>query len=165
MAAVNEFMHETTPSKFSAVPVYTMDGGRLVVRSGQSLLGVALILAAVGLWIMPGSDLSNDVMLMKLVLSVVAAGIGISLSHNAKTESAPSVEIDMVRREIRLVRSKRDGSNDRKRFKFADLDAAEVDGNHFTLWGRHNAVLAEVDIKDPRLHRSLKGALQDAGKL
>ena len=83
MAAVTDFMRDTaTPLNDTvASPVHTLDGGRLMVRGGQSILGAALILAAVGLWVMPGSELSGDVMLMKLVLSLTAAFIGISLTQ------------------------------------------------------------------------------------
>ena len=167
MAAVTDFMRDTaTPLNDTvASPVHTLDGGRLMVRGGQSILGAALILAAVGLWVMPGSELSGDVMLMKLVLSLTAAFIGISLTQQGKAPNAPEVQIDTVRHEIRLVR--RNG----KRFecvqscKFADLDRAEINGAHVTLWDQDNVLLAEVALSDPQLCRSLMGRLADAGKL
>ncbi len=165
MTAVNEFMHDAIPARQPAIAVPNVDGGRLMVRGGQSLLGAALMLAAVGLWIMPGSNVSSDVMLMKLALSVTAAGIGISLTHQSKTSKEPEIEIDTVRREVRIVQRSRKGVENLKRMKFSDLDRADVDGNHFTLWGLGDAIIAEVDIEDPRMHRSLKSALLDAGKV
>lgn len=165
MTAVNEFMHDAIPARQPEIAVPNVDGGRLMVRGGQSLLGAALMLAAVGLWIMPGSNVSSDVMLMKLALSVTAAGIGISLTHQSKTSKEPEVEIDTVRREVRIVQRSRKGVENLKRMKFSDLDRADVDRNHFTLWGLGDAIIAEVDIEDPRMHRSLKSALLDAGKV
>ena len=51
MTAVTDFMQETaTPiNPAMASRVQTLDGGRLMVRGGQRVLGAALILAAVGL--------------------------------------------------------------------------------------------------------------------
>jgi hypothetical protein len=88
-----------------ASPVQTLDGGRLIVRGGQSLLGAALILAAAGLWVMPGSEFSGDVMLMKLVLSLTAAFIGIMLTQQAKIPATPEVEIDTVLTDPQVRRS------------------------------------------------------------
>ena len=165
MTAVNEFMHDAIPARQPEVAVLNVDGGRLMVRGGQSLLGAALMLAAVGLWIMPGSNVSSDVMLMKLALSVTAAGIGISLTHQSKTSKEPEIEIDTVRREVRIVQRSHKGAETLKRMKFSDLDRADVDGSHFTLWGLGDEIIAEVGIKDRRMHRSLKSALLDAGKI
>jgi hypothetical protein len=167
MTAVTEFMQDTaTPTNQAiASPAQTLDGGRLMVRGGQSLLGAALILAAVGLWIMPGSEFSGDVMLMKLVLSLTAAFIGIMLTQQAKTPATPEVEIDTVRREIRLVRRNGKQFECVQSCKFADLDRAEVHGAHVTLWAQGNVMLAEVALTDPQVRRSLMGGLADAGKL
>lgn len=167
MTAVTDFMQDTATPTHQAVvsPVQALDGGRLMMRGGQSLLGAALIIAAVGLWVMPGSEFSSDVMLMKLVLSLTAVCIGIMLTQQAKTPVTPEVEIDTVRREIRLVRRTGEQLECVKSCKFSDLDRAEVHGTHVTLWGQGNVMLAEVALTDPQARRSLMSGLVDAGKL
>jgi hypothetical protein len=167
MTAITDFMHDTAtaPQRVRSSPVQMLDGGRMMIRGSLSVLGAALIMSAVGLWIMPGSEFSSDVMLMKLCLSVGAVFLGIALTQGARTPKTPEVEIDTIRREIRLVR--RTG----KRFeciqscKFVDLDRAEVHGAHVILWGPGDVMLAEVALRDPQLRRSLMGGLVDAGKL
>jgi|TARA_B110000908_G_C10202779_1_gene426144 hypothetical protein len=107
MTAVTDFKQDTATllNQAMASPVQTLDGGRLIVRGGQSLLGAALILAAAGLWVMPGSEFSGDVMLMKLVLSLTAAFIGIMLTQQAKIPATPEVEIDTVLTDPQVRRS------------------------------------------------------------
>lgn len=167
MTAVTDFIQETaTPiNPAMASRVQTLDGGRLMVRGGQRVLGAALILAAVGLWIMPGAEFSNDVMLMKLVLSLTAASIGIMLTQQAKTPPAPEVEIDTVRQEIRLVRRTGRQLECVEKCKFVDLNCAEVHGSYVTLWVKDNVMLAEVAMTNPQVRRSLMAGLANAGKL
>ena len=167
MTAVYDFYVDdvNTNREIVASPVRTVDGARMMMRGGQSLLGGALILAAIGLWIMPGSEFSSEVMLMKLGLSLTAAGIGISLAHQGKSEKLPEVQIDTIRREVRLVRVKGVQKDVIKTCKFADLDRAEVEGSHVVLWAPGNVMLAEVPMTDPQSRNSLMLGLMDAGKL
>jgi hypothetical protein len=167
MTAVNDFMHDTPKAIARPVggPVQVLDGGRMMVRSGQSFLGATLILAAAGLWILPGAEFSSDVMLMKLVLSLTAGCIGIALAQNGKAPTSPEIEIDTARREIRLVRRTGQQTKCVETCKIEDLDRAEVQGAHVLLWAKGDVLLAEVALSDPILRRSLMGALADAGKL
>lgn len=167
MAAVTAFMQDTATliNTAMASPVQTLDCGRLMVRCGQRVLGAAIILAADGLWIMPGAEFSNDVMFTKLVLSLTTASIGIKLTQQAKMPSAPEVEIDTLRQEIRLVRRSGRQLECVEKCKFVDLNCAEVYGFHVTLWGKGNVMLAEVAMTDPQVRRSLMAGLANAGKL
>ena len=117
------------------------------------------------MWILPGSDLSSDVLLMKLALSLTAVGFGLALTHQGKSQSMPEVQIDTIRREIRLVRGIGPSKEVIKTCKFADLDRAEVEGAHVVLWGPGNVMLAEVPMTDPQSRNSLMLGLMDAGKL
>lgn len=170
MTAVSDFMSDTAPTQAAqAAPVsghiQTLDGGRLMVRGSQNLLGAALVLSAIGLWVMPGSDFSGDVLLMKLVLSLTAAIIGIALVQQGKSPAKPEIEVDTIRREIRLVRREGKTMECIKQCKFSDLDRAEVQGAHVTLWAKGNVMLAEIALTDPQMRRSLMRGLADAGKL
>ena len=167
MTAVSDFMNDTAPERELPVSghIQTLDGGRLIVRGSQNLLGAALFLSAIGLWVMPGSDFSGGVLLMKLVLSLTAAIIGLALIQQGRASTPPEVEIDTVRREIRLVRINGKARECIKHCKFADLDRAEVHGAHVALWDKGNVLLAEVALSDPKMRRSIMSGLADAGKL
>lgn len=167
MTAVTDFMTDAakTPANAVAGPIQTLNRGRLMMRGSQNLLGGFLILTAIGFWVMPGSDFSSDVVLMKLVLSLIAALAGIAMMDQGKAPAIPEVEIDTVRREIRLVRHKGKHGECVQSCKFSDLDRAEVHGTHVILWGQDDVMLAEVALNDPQLRRSLMRGLSTAGKL
>ena len=166
MTATTDFMPATTaPAAPEAAPVQKLDGGRLMVRGSQSLLGAALMLSAAGLWIAPGSDWSADLLLIKLVVSLVIGFSGLALLQQGKTPAAPEVEVDVVRREVRLVRRTLRGDELVSRTKYEDLARAELNGAHLILWGQGDVMLAEIGLSDPSIRRSLVSGLSDAGKL
>lgn len=147
-------------------PVRLVDSGRMVIRGSQRLLGVSLGLAAVGLWLAPGSSWENDVMLFKLVLSLMAVLAGMGLLQASMRPKAPQVEIDTIRREVRLTRPADDGSAKLlERCTFANLSRAEREGTHVRMWGPGHTLLAEVTLNDATALNSLLAGLSDEGKL
>lgn len=168
MTATTDFITDTATAPLAApqsAPAQTLDGGRLMVRGSQSLLGAALMLSAAGLWIAPGSDWSADLLLIKLVISLVIGFSGLALVQQGKTPRAPEVEIDTVRREVRVVRRTLHGDELVSRTKFENLNRAEMNGAHMILWGAQDEMLAEVAMTDPGIRRSLVSGLSAAGKL
>ena len=53
---------------------HMISGERWLTRSAQRLGGIALVLAAIGLWIAPGAGMDADVALFKLGVSVADLG-------------------------------------------------------------------------------------------
>jgi hypothetical protein len=156
------------PSAFNSIapqPVRTLDGGRMVLRGLQGVIGVALVLTALGLWFAPGANWSNDLMLMKLLASAVGGMAGIAFLQGFARRSLPKVEIDTIRHEVRLVRTSGKDRFVLDRCKFADLTRVVNSGTHVQLWGKNDALLAEVAAADRVSHRSLVTALKVAGKL
>lgn len=148
-----------------SAPAHALDGSRLVVRGTQAFIGAVLLLAAVGLWAMPGSDWSGDLLLIKLVLSLMMVLGGIAMLHTPSTSTAPEVEIDTIRREVRVVRRGKDSDDVLSAHKFADLEHAEMQGAHMVLWAKGGVMLAEVAMSDPKIRASLTAAMMQAGKL
>ena len=147
-------------------PLRLVDGGRMVVAGAQRLIGAALALAAVGLWFAPGASSDSDLVLFKLILCLAAAFAAFGLLHASARPRAPEVEIDTIRREVRVVRHRPGaGSHVLQTCSFAELSAAEFDGSLVRLWDDHKVLLAEVSLKDERSLRSLVAGLQDEGKL
>ena len=162
MTATADFME----SKGRAVePVRMADGGRMVIRGMQRLFGAALMLAAFG-GMSPRVAVQHDMMLLRLILSVAAVIAGAGLLLASATPDAPSVQIDTIRREIKLVRVGRGGKADVvQRSAFSDLGRAEVDGFCVRLWDAEDRLLAEVTLANGPLLNSLIAGLRDAGKL
>jgi hypothetical protein len=164
-ATADYIVAEATEIHTPIAPVQTLGGGRLMIRGSQSLLGAALMLSAAGLWIAPGSDWSADVLLIKLVISLVIGFCGLALLQQGKTPASPEVEIDTIRHEIRIVRRGLHGREVLSHTKYDDLERAELNGAHLILWGAGDTMLAEVALTDPKMRRALLSGLSNAGKL
>ncbi len=165
VTATADFMNADVPAP-TTEPVRVVGGNRMLVRIAQRLVGVALIIAALGLWMAPGASWESDVMLFKLILSVTAGLAGVGLIQSSATPHAPDIEIDTIRREVRLVRIAKDGSRDvLQRCAFADLGRVEREGIHVRLWDSNNAFLAETSLSHRNALNSLVSGLRDAGKL
>jgi len=147
-------------------PVRSVDGGRMMMRLGMRLIGAALVLAALGVWFAPGATWESDVLLFKLVLSVCGGLAGLGLLQASGKPEQPQIEIDTIRRELRLMRPGLIGRRAvLRRCRFDDLGKVEKKGAHLRLWDECNALLAEVTLSDHKMMRSLVAGLRDAGKL
>ena len=142
-----------------------VNGARWLVRSAQRMAGVTLILAAVGLWVVPGSLWDADVVMIKFGLTILFGLGGLCVLQLGRAQPLVQVEIDTLRREVRLVRGTGRGRTLVRRTAIADLGPAELHGAMVRLWAADGALVAEVAISDPVARRSLTGALRDAGKL
>ena len=144
---------------------HMISGERWLTRSAQRLGGIALVLAAIGLWIAPGAGMDADVALFKLGVAVALGFAGLAVMQAGRAQPAVAFEIDTLRREVRLVRGNGRNRSVVSRISIADLGPAEVHGQMARLWTVDGALVAEVAMSDPDLRRSLMGALRDAGKL
>lgn len=150
----------------TAQPVRMLDGGRLVLRGLQRLFGASFIVVAFGLWLVPDSSFENDLLLFKLLLSIVSGFVGIGLLQSGAPQLAPHVEIDTIRREVRLVRASHTApSQVLERCRFDALAHVEVEGPHVRLWDASGAFLAEATLTDQPTFARLTACLRDSGKL
>lgn len=148
-----------------SAPVRSMDAGRALGRVMQRLTGAALLLAAAGLWLAPGSSWAAEILLVKLVLSLVAGLAGLALIQNWTAPDAPEVEIDLVRRHVRLLRRAGAQHEILHECSFAGLGRVEKSKNTLTLWDARGELLAEVAPVDRDVLKALVAGLRDAGKL
>lgn len=156
------------PATFASIepqPVRMTDGTRMILRFLQGIVGTALLLTAIGIWIAPGANWATELLLMKLLASVVCGIVGLYCMQAFIRPAAPKVEIDTIRHEIRLVRTRGKDRYVLDRCAFKDLELVENSGTHVQLWGKDNVLLAEVAATDRVSHRSLVTALRVAGKL
>jgi hypothetical protein len=139
--------------------------GAAFVKWGQRLSGAALILAAGGLWLAPGASWESDVMLIKLALTVFAAMAGIGLLLASNYERFDEIEIDCIRRELRLVRPGTRGKTVLQRCGFDAIGRAEHEGTVVRLFDPEGGIIAEAALKDRFAMASLLVGLRDVGKL
>ncbi len=145
--------------------VRSVDGGQIVARGFQAVVGAALLLTAIGLWFAPGASWAQDLLLMKLLASAVGGMVGLACLQTFMRPAPPKVEIDTIQHEVRLVRTSGKDRYVLDRCKFSDLTLVENSDTHVQLWGKNNTLIAEVAASDRVTHRSLVTALRVAGKL
>lgn len=146
-------------------PASMVDGGRMLARTLQRIVGAGLFLAAFVIWLAPATA-QSDVMLFRLLLSVAAVVAGLGMMLASGKPDAPEVEIDTIRRTVSLVRP--GGYGEREVLTscaFADLRAAEVSGAVVRLWDAQGILLAVATLTDATLRNSLVNGLRDAGKI
>lgn len=156
------------PATFASIapqPVRMLDGSRMIFRGLFGVFGVALLMTSIGLWFSPGATWASELLLMKLLASVVCAMTGLTCVLYFIRPTAPKVEIDTIRHEVRLVRTHGKDRYVLDRCSFRDLTLVENSGTHVQLWGKNDVLLAEVAATDRVSHRSLVTALRVAGKL
>ena len=144
---------------------HMINGQRWLARSAQRIAGAGLVLAALGLWVAPGASWDGDLALIKLGLSLMIGFAGLTILHAGRAQPTVEIEIDTVRREVRLVRGKGKTRTLVSRTRIRDLGQAELHGNMMRLWADDGALVAEVAMINPDMRRSLTAALRDEGKL
>ncbi len=165
MTATAEFISPDANAP-TVAPVRMANGARMVVRAAQRLIGAALILAALVLWLAPGASWESDVMLFKLILSITGGLAGLGLLQSSATPKTPEIQIDTIRREVRLVRVLGDDKSVVvQRCAFSELARAERDGTNVRFWDSNDVLLAEVTMTDRAEMKSLMSGLKAAGKI
>ncbi|NNE51091.1 MAG: hypothetical protein HKN30_01655 [Sulfitobacter sp.] len=146
-----------------AQPMRMVDGSRMLLRLLSRMIGVCLLLAAFGLWLAPEASNFQEILLFKLALSICAALAGIGFLQSSGTPSAPEVQIDSLKREIRVVR-KEGALHTRvlQRCGFDDLSRVERGGAHLRFWDAKGGFLAEVTLADSRAMESVLDQMRRA---
>ena len=102
-------------------------------------------------------------MLCKLIVSLVLGFAGIALWQAGEAMPKPQLELDIVRREVRLVRYHGENKGLLKRRRFSELEEVQIQGNTVALWSDDGALLAELTLSDEVALRSFRSALRDEG--
>lgn len=161
MTAISDFMTNTAPADAAQM----VDGRRWMIRAAQNLGGAALILAALGLWVQPGASWEADLALFKLGLSVLMGFAGIAVMQLGRARPMVQVEIDTMRREIRLVRAQGGAKELVSRTGMSDLGDVHLVGGVLSLFDARGILIADVALTDPGTRSSVLAALRGAGKL
>lgn len=120
--------------------------------------GVAFIIAAVGMWIVPAPAWDAQMVLIRLAVSLAFGCFGFLLIHAGDNSLWDEIQFDRQARELRHVQRGRDGiARLRQRVSLDDVDAAVIDEDTLVLRDRSGGIVMEVSGLD----RSTLKALQD----
>lgn len=139
------------------------DGRRAIVRGAQRLFGASLCFATLGLWMFDAGYGDPAEILSKLMVSIVMLFSGAALWQAGAPVSRPELEIDLVRREIRLVRFGVGRKILVERCKFRELWRAEFRGQTVRIWEKDGGLMAEMAMGNAAALNRLRRVLRIEG--
>tara|TARA_R110002110_G_scaffold1733_10_gene7648 strand:- start:111 stop:605 length:495 start_codon:yes stop_codon:yes gene_type:complete len=143
----------------------TVSGTRSILRLMQRLVGVSLLMASSGLWLAPGANWNNEVMLMKMALSAISLLVGVWLILSGQKPAAPEIQIDTVRRVVRLVRPGPLGADLLlQKCRFSDLSKVKREDRVLMFWDEKGDFIADVYIGHQSVMDVLISGLLDSGQ-
>lgn len=148
-----------------AIELRATSGQRFMMRTVQRLFGASLSIAALCLWVLPiGTDSSAEI-LCKMLVTIILGASGAALWQNGSPLPAPELEIDIVRREVRLVRWYGETRTLVTRCQFCDLSTVEFDGHDVRLWDADGDMIADLRLPNMEAVDRLRFAMEDKTRL
>lgn len=100
----------------------------ILLQWASAIVGISLLIAAFGMWTLPGSMVSLDVIGFKLGISSIMGVLGMSMVWFASHGTYYEVQVDLARLELReTLRNSRGASRVQNRIKFEDVDAVYIE--------------------------------------
>lgn len=132
-----------------------------VNRSGRVFLGSVLLISAAGLWLVPVADGDMAMRLIKLVVSLVFAGLGaMFISTIAEIETDPELVIDPEARELRVIRRNPIRRRaETSRYAFDDLTEFSLGTHVFKAKMKSDGQDIQVPVSDTPTHQALRKVL------
>jgi len=133
----------------------SLNEASVVNRSGRVLLGSALLISVVGLWVIPVEDGDSAMRLIKLLISVVLGALGAMFIGSASDNDAlPEIQIDPGRGELRVVRN-----GEVKAHRLDELTDVVLKDDLMTARSSTGELVLSLPISDHNTKRALRAAL------
>jgi hypothetical protein len=121
------------------------------------VIGTALVFSAAGMWLMPGSQVTADLMLIKLGASLFFFLCGLALLMRNHSDNQPDAYFDPIRSEVRVLQK-----NDRGRPQmvlcrsYESLGSVVFKSTAVELFDIDGSLLMRLLISDPEVRMSLR---------
>ncbi|MDF1727188.1 MAG: hypothetical protein P1U53_05485 [Sulfitobacter sp.] len=147
-------------------PERLVDGAIVLMRALARVFGLGLVMAASGLWLLPGSLFVENLLLMKLGLSVCAACAGLGFMQHGVVPPQPDVQIDTRMNTIRIVEwTQMHNPVILQECAFDRLSHVEREGHQLRFWDNDSEFLTEVTISDEAtMERVLQRLRESVGR-
>lgn len=151
------FPDDTAPRINDRMPVKGYKPGQALRRAVRMCLGVAFLMSAMGLWLMPGASGDPAMQMIKLLISAVAVLVGlVCVASVDPSDVDPEIQIDHARGELRLI--ERDEKGMPRIAASHDLDSlqdATMDNGFFSVLDARGRALVSMRVTDQRVHEQL----------
>jgi hypothetical protein len=127
-------------------------GDRRLLRDAALVFaGVVLLAVGLGQWLMPGALLAADLIAIKVAITAAMLGVGLACLHAVGREARVEVQVDTVRRELRVTERDRRGTERLlQRVPMREIDSAYVKRGARSQAGGH--LLLRLAESDAPLH-------------
>jgi len=100
----------------------------IVLQWVLAFVGMSLLVAALGFWLLPGSAMSPDVTGLKLAMSTLSGVLGVTLIWFASHGKQYEIHVDLARSELReVLRNEKGNVRVQNRMKFEDVEAVFIE--------------------------------------
>lgn len=127
----------------------------ILVGYFQQFMAVTALIAAVALWLVPGSSLDLDLLAMKGAISVGLVILGVAWLRTSTQSDPLEVHIDLLRKEVRVVSCKGQHAQLRRIFRFSELSDMTIRDGHLVLLCLKGQEMAKVALDPARSARGL----------
>ena len=126
-----------------------------------ALCGVGLVLAAMGVWVMPATPGDSAMQLVKLLVSMVMLFVGLLCLRAMRDGAAgPEIELDTNARELRLVMVDRRGARRNKAvYKVEDLSELTLRDRYLIARDGRGRKLLSVPVANRATEKTICNAL------
>ena len=132
-------------------------GSPAIVSIFLRICGTALILTAPALWLLPGSSLAPDLLLIKFGMTLLFFLCGLALLMRNHSDSQPEVYFDPIRREMRVLqRNERGRPETILRRSYDTLGAVQFSKRSVELWDVDGSVLMRLSLPDESMRQVLR---------
>ncbi|PSL20562.1 hypothetical protein [Shimia abyssi] len=101
MVALTHFMEETR----SKVATVEGKGHSMPIRAASVVFGFAFIWAGTGIWLVPGLDLTPNILLAKMGLSILLVTAGVGMTQIATEKPVMELHFDARNRQLLVYES------------------------------------------------------------
>ncbi|MCH2078067.1 MAG: hypothetical protein MK180_14520 [Rhodobacteraceae bacterium] len=134
--------------------LYVGRSGEPLLRLAQSILGVSAAVAALSLWVVPGSSLGADVFAMKVAVSLAFAMLAAVLLQPGKLGAEPEIHVDFAREQVSVVHVEGGVEFPQRQYRFDELGSMQVRNHRLHLFTPEGVRLAVLDL-DPETEQHL----------
>lgn len=133
-----------------------------VNRGGRIFFGSVLVISALGLWAVPVVEGDAAMRLIKILVSVVLAGVGVMFFLSIdKGEDLPEIQLDTAKRELRIL--SHDGAGEPRVEAVHSFDALSevvIQDRLLTARDAQGRLVATVPLRDKATEATLREIFQ-----
>jgi len=126
-------------------------------------LGVSILLAALGVWVVPVDDGDSAMQLVKLVFSVTMLVLGMVLISALDTRHAePEIHLDPKTRHLKILAFDKSGATRViGSYQLDELSDITLRDKHLTARDAQGAQIVSIAVRNPAAEKAIRAALSD----